>query len=105
MKILFRIIIFSCCLLAAEILTNGAFDLGKPFMNQAEARVGRPLTPGSVAGVARRTTRRRIHRTSVIIATLPQGCSTVIIEGISLHQCGGSYYQPQGTQFVVVNVN
>lgn len=26
--------------------------------SQAEARVGRPATPGSVAGVARRTTRR-----------------------------------------------
>jgi hypothetical protein len=30
--------------------------------DQAQARVGRPLTPGSVAGVARRTTRRTIRR-------------------------------------------
>lgn len=29
------------------------------FVSSAEARVGRPLTPVSVAGVARRTTRRR----------------------------------------------
>ena len=28
------------------------------FINDAAARVGRPATPGSVAGVARRTTRR-----------------------------------------------
>ena len=28
------------------------------FISSAEARVGRPLTPVSVAGVARRTTRR-----------------------------------------------
>jgi hypothetical protein len=28
------------------------------FVSSAEARVGRPLTPVSVAGVARRTTRR-----------------------------------------------
>jgi len=28
------------------------------FVSQAEARVGRPLTPVSVAGVARRTVRR-----------------------------------------------
>jgi hypothetical protein len=30
--------------------------------DQAHARVGRPLTPGSVAGVARRTTRRTVAR-------------------------------------------
>ncbi len=29
------------------------------FVSTAEARVGRPLTPVSVAGVARRTSRRR----------------------------------------------
>jgi hypothetical protein len=31
-------------------------------VSQAEARIGRPATPGSVAGVARRTTRRTIRR-------------------------------------------
>jgi len=30
--------------------------------DQAKARIGRPLTPGSVAGVARRTTRRTVAR-------------------------------------------
>jgi hypothetical protein len=30
------------------------------FLSQADARVGRPLTPVSVAGVARRTTRRTV---------------------------------------------
>ena len=30
-------------------------------VDQAQARIGRPLTPGSVAGVARRTTRRHIY--------------------------------------------
>jgi hypothetical protein len=30
--------------------------------DQAQARIGRPLTPGSVAGVARRTTRRTVAR-------------------------------------------
>lgn len=32
------------------------FDVG--FVTEAEARVGRPLTPVSVAGVGRRTVRR-----------------------------------------------
>ena len=35
---------------------GGAGDLS--FISSAEARVGRPLTPVSVAGVARRTVRR-----------------------------------------------
>ena len=105
MKILFRIIVLGCCLLAGDMLTNEVFDFGKPFTNQAEARVGRPLTPVSVAGAARRTTRRTIRRTAVYVASLPRGCSTVIIEGVSLSQCGGTYYQPQGNQYVVVNVN
>jgi hypothetical protein len=39
---------------ANEIGGTGAFSL----ITAAEARVGRPLTPVSVAGVARRTTRR-----------------------------------------------
>jgi hypothetical protein len=40
---------------AADVFTGAnSFSLISP----AEARVGRPLTPVSVAGVARRTTRR-----------------------------------------------
>ena len=31
-------------------------------ISQAEAVIGRPATPGSVAGVARRTTRRAVRR-------------------------------------------
>jgi hypothetical protein len=70
----------------------------------AEAVVGRPLTPVSVAGVARRTTRRTIYATSVYVATLPPSCTVIVIEGTSLHQCGTTYYQTSGTQYVVVKV-
>lgn len=38
--------------------TSGVIDSG--FFSKAEARVGRPLTPMSYAGVARRTTRRAV---------------------------------------------
>ncbi|RTE90092.1 MULTISPECIES: hypothetical protein [Bradyrhizobium] len=38
--------------------TGGVFD--RSFVAEAEARVGRPLTPMSYAGVARRTTRRAV---------------------------------------------
>jgi hypothetical protein len=77
---------------------------GGSFMKQAHAIVGRPLTPVSVAGVARRTTRRAIVATSVYVATLPPSCKVIVIEGTTLHQCGTTYYQASGTQYVVVNV-
>ena len=84
----------------AEVTLEGGF-----LIKAAEARVGRPLTPVSYAGVARRTTRRRIRRTSIYVAALPRGCTTVVIEGATLHQCGATYYQPSGGQYVVVNVH
>ena len=34
-------------------------------VSDAEARVGSPVMPGSVAGVSRRKTRRTIRRTSI----------------------------------------
>jgi hypothetical protein len=77
---------------------------GAVFIKQAHAVVGRPLTPVSVAGVARRTTRRAIVATSVYVQTLPPACTVIVIEGTTLHQCGTTYYQASGTQYVVVNV-
>jgi hypothetical protein len=77
---------------------------GGSLMKEAHAVVGRPATPVSVAGVARRTTRRAIVATSVYVAALPPNCTVVVIEGTSLHQCGSTYYQASGTQYVVVTV-
>lgn len=74
------------------------------FNSEVEARVGRPATPNSVAGVARRTTRRTIRRTNRYIATLPKSCTTVIIEETSLYLCGDTYYLAEGSQYVIVNV-
>ena len=90
-------------------LALGGFPMGGVFegvslVGEAQAIVGRPLTPVSYAGVARRTTRRMIYRTTVYVAVLPPACTVVVIEGTSLHMCGGTYYQPYGTQYVVVNV-
>ncbi|TVQ52326.1 MAG: hypothetical protein EA355_15295 [Rhodobacteraceae bacterium] len=73
-------------------------------LSAAEARVGRPMTPVSAAGVARRTTRRVVRRTTIYIAALPVGCTTVVINGASYHSCGGVYYEPYGAQYVVVDV-
>jgi hypothetical protein len=46
--------------LAVGLFWNGetAIDIG--LVTSAEARIGRPLTPMSYAGVARRTTRRAV---------------------------------------------
>jgi len=77
---------------------------GMSMVREAHAIVGRPLTPVSYAGVARRTTRRMIYATNVYVASLPPACTVVVIEGTTLHQCGGTYYQASGTQYVVVNV-
>ena len=47
---------------AVALFWNGDFplDKGSSLMASAEARIGRPLTPMSYAGVARRTTRRAV---------------------------------------------
>ncbi len=89
-------------------------------LKDANAVVGRPLTPGSVAGVKRRTRRRTAAvtaaattpvvvaapapivvtpaPTTVVIGTtisaLPGGCTTVTSGGATYHSCGGVYYKP-----------
>ena len=104
MKTIIRTIAIAITLLTTGLLTDGILNEGM-LIKEAEARVGRPMTPVSVAGVARRTTRRTIRRTAVYVATLPVGCTTVVIEGVTLHQCGATYYQPYGSQYVIVNVD
>lgn len=89
--------------LIAGVITDAVLDTGV-VLPQAQAVIGRPLTPLSYAGVARRTTRRAIYATSVYRATLPAGCTTVVIEGTSLRRCGATYYQATGGQYVVVKV-
>jgi len=104
MKTMIRTILIVCSLLIAGTAVDGLFT-GTIIISEAEAVVGRPMTPGSVAGVARRTTRRTIRRTAVYVAALPTGCTTVVIEGTTLQQCGGTYYQADNNQYVVVEVD
>lgn len=100
------------------------------YIHSAEARVGRPLTPGSVAGVGRRTGRRTARRTvrrhsyyhyrpavgaalatgiviGSIVTALPPGCPNIFVHGITYNYCGGVYYQPQyqggNVTYVIVN--
>ena len=76
----------------------------------ALARVGRPLTPVSVAGVRRRTRRRTRRRMiymnrGMTIYGLPYGCGGMgLYYGMNMYYCGGIYYRPvhQGTTVVYV---
>ena len=68
---------------------------------EAEAVVGRPMTPVSYAGVARRTSRRTVRRTAYAsggygygagyVTALPAGC---VMTAGGVYQCGGSVYRP-----------
>jgi hypothetical protein len=46
--------------LASGLFWSGETSVEKGLLSSAEARIGRPLTPMSYAGVARRTTRRAV---------------------------------------------
>ncbi|WP_225039835.1 hypothetical protein WGT02_16335 [Rhizobium sp. T1470] len=59
------------------MLFGGEFPIGETgaFVSEAQARVGRPLTPVSYAGVARRTTRRTVAAGAAVGATVyAPGC-------------------------------
>jgi hypothetical protein len=120
----------------------GSIDLGRPnapdstfnvagiglTIDTAQARVGHPATPRSVAGVSRRTTRRTVARTTpavrpayvrpvaagavvaatavavgTSVAALPAQCTTVVVDGVAYHRCGASYYLASGGAYVAVN--
>ena len=64
------------------LLTTGPLNLPDVFINDAEARVGRPLTPVSVGGVARRTTRRSVYTAAAVTTTavVVSQPATVVVE-------------------------
>ena len=96
----------TAALLAASVLAAGT--LIPSLTPVAEAIVGRPATPGSVAGVARRTARRTTvvvaatrpivpprvvvmaPRPTAVVAVLPARCASAG----ALFRCGGAYYRP-----------
>ena len=78
------------------------------FVKNVEARVGRPGTPASVAGVHRRTRRRTRRRWAVgtRMYTLPVGYTTAVIAGTTYYVSEGEYFKPsyEGDQVVYVSV-
>jgi hypothetical protein len=83
--------------IAGQQVSIGFFKI----VADAEAKVGRPLTPVSVAGTARRTTRRVIRR-GAYVAVIPAGCAYGTYYGYSLYYCGGVYYQKSSGGYVIV---
>jgi hypothetical protein len=61
MKTVFRVSI-AIAVCGAALLWNGNLsrNMQQGWISSADARIGRPLTPMSYAGVARRTTRRAV---------------------------------------------
>jgi hypothetical protein len=101
-------IAIACCILAAGEIADEQFGptgVSLSVIGAAQARIGRPLTPGSVAGVARRTTRRVVRRSTIYAASLPRGCVVVNINGAKYWQCGGTYYASSGGRYVVVYID
>src|SRR3954471_22631206 len=78
------------------------------FADTAEAVIGRPLTPMSYAGVARRTTRRSVAastyatpvyappvvQSTTVVTTLPPDCGKVVTDGAVVYSCQGTSYSP-----------
>ncbi|PDT11183.1 hypothetical protein CO670_30080 [Rhizobium sp. J15] len=87
-----------------RIERQASMPLSIGFATPAEAVIGRPLTPLSYAGVARRTTRRVVTRTTTTIAVLPAGCRYGPYFGGYYYRCGAYYYAKSGNVYVQVIV-
>jgi hypothetical protein len=61
---------------AGGLLLSDNISLDQPgsLISQAQARIGRPLTPMSYAGVARRTTRRAVAVGAAAATVYRPGC-------------------------------
>jgi hypothetical protein len=105
------------------------------FVGEAKAIIGRPLTPLSYAGVARRTSRRIVRRDvayssaaaatyttapapapaqpagappiGTVVNQLPSGCVSSPQGGIEYYNCNGVFYRPvvQGNNLVYMVQN
>lgn len=91
------------CATSIEIAEfTGLVHVGNPFIGEAEARPGRPLSPTSFAGVARRTSRRVARRTTIRLNSLPRGCVYGPYYGDNYWNCGGSYYIQENNYYIQV---
>jgi len=103
----FRLIMtFFAFLILGLILDFPLIDTPIKFpVKEAQAVVGRPATPGSVAGVRRRT-RRRTWAIGTRMYTLPAGYTTAVVAGTTYYVVDGEYlkkaYEGDKVVYVVV---
>jgi hypothetical protein len=108
MKSIRKLISLPILLIVVLISIDSVPYVDNVFIGNSEARVGRPATPRSAAGVARRSTRRTVRRHRIAVGTrvtvLPAGCTTVITHNVTYHYCGDVYYRPyyEGTTVIYV---
>ena len=76
-------------------------DTGTALISSAEARVGRPLTPVSYAGVARRTTRRAVAVGAVAVGTAAVVAAPVVVAPVVVAPVCGQVVNAYG-QIVTV---
>ncbi len=103
MKIKVQSIVMGLGLIAAGFAVDSYF-MNRIMVNTVQAQGGPASPRGAVRRTTRRTTRRVIRRSTIYVNTLPRGCKQVNIEGVTLQQCGGTYYQPYNNRYVVVYV-
>ena len=104
------IIVFITFLIIGLILDFPLLDTPiKVPVKEAQARFGRPATPGSVAGVHRRTRRRTRRRWAIgtRMYTLPAGYTTAVVAGTTYYVADGEYLKKayEGSEVVYVVVD
>ncbi len=95
--------------LVAALVTAFTFEFdpislasGQAGPKPVSAEIGRPLTPGSIAGVARRTNRRAMRRGAYYNSLPSAKCVRATVYGYAVWDCGGRYYQSSGNGYVIV---
>jgi hypothetical protein len=123
MKILCKIVVMVSVFLGLWTLNFTDQSQWMPaLVTPAQAVIGRPVSPVSYAGVARRTTRRAVAVGSAsasasqqqqaqqqqqpapqqaaaptagtVVSALPPGCTSTVVDGVNLFNCSGVMYQP-----------
>lgn len=86
-------------LVAAELAPVSSVHIG--FISEAQAIVGAPLTPVSVAGVARRTTRRAVVATSATVAATSTAAATTAAASTAAAQSAAAPPPPAGAPLAI----
>ena len=95
--------IFKIGLFAAVLVSTAAGAWLSP-VGAAQARFDRPAIQAAGTDLRRATAVRVIRRTTIYVTTLPKDCVRTEIANTVLWRCGKTYYEADGTRYVVVYV-